>query len=362
MKPNSIFIFFVFLFFFCWGCASSPDIVTTDKKNATGYSNAQIREITIDQPKLLSGDFFRKRTQTNAITDVDSATASSGEKTISANQEALEKKVNVLQNEVALLKTSPPKTTPILVEKSLQDNEHPLEKNHMKLKIGLLIDRGRVLADTVKKISLAAEKFVGTGKIVLVGNDEIYETLAQNNALENKDLYRTSGILTVYPGIRMLVLVENFTLPEAFPGMGSAMVSMVDAGLLYRYKPVKFEMPIKTDQDASKFVTSIIYSTFTKAIESSQITPWFCRMFSSEENLMYINAGEKTGLEKGMLLKVSTPGKQIKSPAGTPAGWIPGKVKGVLKVERFFGKDFAACSVVEGEKPTVFDCLGISQK
>jgi len=358
MKSNSIFIFSIFLIFSCWGCASSPDIVTTDKKNATGYSNAQIREITIDQPNLLSGDFFRERTQTEAISDVDSGAASSAEKVISANQEALEKKVNALQNEVALLKTAPAKTTPILVEKSLQDNnDHPLEKSHMKLKTGLLIDRSKVLADTVKRISLAAEKFVGTGKIVLVGNDEIYETLAQNNALENKDLYRTSGILTVYPGIRMLVLVENFTLPDAFPGMGNAMVSMVDAGLLYRYKPVKFEMHIKTDEDASKFVESIIYSTFTKAIESSQVTPWFCRVFSSEENFMYINAGEKTGLEKGMLLKVSSPGKQVKSPAGTPAGWIPGEVKGILKVERFFGKDFAACSVVEGEKPTVYDYL-----
>lgn len=357
MKPNSIFIFSIFLISFCWGCASSPDIVTTDKKNATGYSNAQIREVTIDQPNLLSGDFFRKRTQTNAITDVDSSRASSGEKMISANQEALERKVNALQDEVALLKTTPQNKITILPGKRVLENNQPLEKSYLKLKTGLLIDRSRVLADTVKKISRAAEKFVETGKIVLVGNDEIYETLAQNNALENKDLYRTSGILTVYPGIRMLVLVESFKLPDVFPGMGSAMVSMVDAGLFYRYKPVKFEMHIKTDEDASKFVESIIYSTFTKAIESSKITPWFCRMFSSEENFMYINAGEKTGLEKGMLLKVSSPGKQIKSPTGTPAGWIPGEVRGILKVERFFGKDFAACSLVEGEKPTLYDYL-----
>ncbi len=357
MKSNSIFVFLVFLIFFCWGCASSPDIVSTDKKSVTGYSNAQVREVTIDQPNLLSGDFFRERMQPKITTNVDSRAVFSGEKVISANQEALEKKVNALQDEVALLRTTPQNKTTILPEKRVLENNQPLEKSYLKLKTGLLIDRSRVLADTVKKISLAAEKFVETGKIVFVGNDEIYETLAQNNALENKDLYRTSGILTVYPGIRMLVLVENFKLPDVFPGMGSAMVSMVDAGLLYRYKPVKFEMHIKTDEDASKFVESIIYSTFTKAIESSKVTPWFCRVFSSEEALLYINAGEKTGLEKGMLLKVMSSGKQIKSPAGTPAGWIPGEVKGVLRVEKFFGKDFSACSLVEGEKPTVYDCL-----
>ena len=358
MKSNSILIFSVFLIFFCWGCASSPDIVSTDNNSVTGYSNAQIREVTIDQPNLLSGDFFRERVQPVTSTDVGSRAASSDEKIISTNQEALEKKVNALQDEVALLKTAPHKTTAIVPEKFVQEkNNQLLVKGKMKLKTGLLIDRSKVLPSTVKKISLAADKFVETGEIVLVGNDEIYETLAQNNALESKDLFRTSGILTVYPGIRMLVLVENFTLPNAFPGMGSAMVSMVDAGLLYRYKPVKFEMPVKTDEDASRFVESILSSTFTRAIKSSQVTPWFCRVFSSEENFMYINAGEKTGLEKGMLLKVSAPGKQIKSPAGTPAGWIPGEVKGVLKVERFFGKDFAACSVVEGEKPTVYDYL-----
>jgi hypothetical protein len=216
MKSNSIFVFSVFLIFFCWGCASSPDIVSTDKKNLTGYSNAQVREVTIDQPNLLSGDFFRERTQLETATDVDSRAVSNDEKVISATQEALEKKVNALQNEVALLKIAPQNTTPILPEKRVQENNQPLEKSHMKLKTGLLIDRSRVLADNVKKISLTAEKFVGTGEIVLVGNDEIYETLAQNNALENKDLYRTSGILTVYPGIRMLVLVENFKLPDVF--------------------------------------------------------------------------------------------------------------------------------------------------
>lgn len=345
------------MFFFCWGCASSPDIVTSDKKNSTGYSNAQIREVTIDQPNLLSGDFFRQRTQTKVIADVDSSAVSKVDNDIPSNQEMLEKKVNDLQSEVALLKADSPKPVPILPEKKLQSNNQPPEKSLLKLKTGLLIDRGRVRADTVTKISRAAHKFVESGEIVLVGNDEIYEILAQNNALESKDLYRTSGILTVYPGIRMLVLVEKFTLPDVFPGEASAVVSMVDAGLFYRYRPVKFEMPVKTDADASRFVESIVSATFTRAIESSQTTQWFCRVFSSEEDLIYINAGEKTGLEKEMLLKVSSPGKQIKSPGGTPAGWIPGKLKGVLRVERFFGKDFAACSIVEGEKPTVYDYL-----
>ena len=357
MKFNLIIIFSLFLIFSCWGCASSPDIVSMDKKKVTGYSNAQIREVTIDQPNLLSGDFFRERKLSENSTVVNPKTVFSDEKIISANNEALEKKVSDLQDEVALLKTSPHRTTMVSSEKEVSKNTPLLGKSRMKLKTGLLIDRTRISADNVKKISLAAEKYADTGEIVLVGNDEIYETLAQNNALENKDLYRTSGILTVYPGIRMLVLVENFMLPDVFPGMGNAMVSIVDAGLFYRYKPVKIEMAVNTDEDISKFVETVVYASFTRARQASDITPWFCRTFSSEGNAFYINAGEKTGLEKGMLLKVTSPGKQIKSPAGTPAGWIPGEIRGVLKVERFFGKDFAACLIVEGELPTVYDYL-----
>ncbi len=372
MKPNITILASVFLIFLCWGCASPPDIVTTDKENNSGYSNSEIREITVDQPFLLSGDYFRERKQPPAV---DLGRVFSSEKNITANQEQLEKKIDDLQKQVASLNKEKQKAMTSLPEKEFQDNKHKYDAAYnddavvynaaaeqeinktLKIKTGLLIDNTRVLPANIQKISITAEELVKKMPAILVNNDEIYETLAQNNALEKKDLYRTSGILTVYPGIRMLILIENFTLPDFFPGTGNAVISIVDSGLFYRYQPVRFEMNIQNNDDVQKFIKETIHTSLSKAIEASKVAPWFCRAFSGEGGLFYINAGEKTGLEKGALLKITSAGQVIKSPAGVPAGWIPGHIKGRLKIEQFFGKDFAACSIVEGEKPTVYDFL-----
>ena len=362
MKPNITILAAVFLIFLCWGCASSPDIVTTDKENNAGYSNSEIREITVDQPFLLSGDYFRERKQPPAV---DLGTVFSSEKKTATDQEKLEQRIDDLQKQMASLNKEKQKAITNSLEKEFQENSHQYydasteqEINKtLKVKTGLLIDNTRVLPANIQNISMTAEELVKPMPVILVNNDEIYETLAQNNALEKKDLYRTSGILTVYPGIRMLILVENFTLPDFFPGTGNAVISIVDSGLFYRYQPVRFEMNIQKSYDIQKFIKEIIYTSFTKAIEASNVAPWFCRTFSSEDGLFYINAGEKTGLEKGALLKITSAGQVVKSPAGVPAGWIPGHIKGRLKIEQFFGKDFAACSIVEGEKPTVYDFL-----
>ena len=360
-RPYAYIVIPALLILCCWGCASAPDIVTADKKPNAPYSNDEIRKITVDQPYLISGDYFRKREQppgTNLGALFDR------EKTITSNQEELKQQINSLEKEVASLNTARKKeaftssSTELLPENSQQpDSGIPIKTSHLKIKTGLLIDEGKVLPADIQKIAQTAERLAQTMPMVLVGNDEIYETLADNNAIENRDLYKTSGILTVYPGIRMLVLLETFNLPDTLPGTGSATVSIVDSGLFYRYQPVRFEMPLNTDEDRTRFVETVLTSAFTKAVKKSKIAPWFCRTFSNDGTLFYINAGEKTGLKKGTLLKITAPGKQVKSPAGLPAGWIPGETKGTLKIETYFGRDFAACSLIKGEKPTVHDYL-----
>jgi hypothetical protein len=85
--------------------------------------------------------------------------------------------------------------------------------------------------------------------------------------------------------------------------------------------------------------------------------PWYCKSFSKEDGRYYITAGEKSGLMVGQTLRIMTPGKLVKSPTGLPAGWIPGKEKGRLKVELFFGDDFSACSLVSGREPRAEDLI-----
>lgn len=359
MKKHSIvYINFFFILFF-WGCASSPDIVTTEKGENEKYSNADIREIAVDQPYLLSGDFFRER---NQPTSIDFGAIFKAEEKIASNQTKLEQKITSLQQEISSLKKKGPEKINVSPEQTVSQIHEDVDNKQKityktKVKIGLLIDGSKIQPVNIRKISLTAEKLVKTMPVILVSNDEIYETLAQNNVLENKDLYRTSGILTVYPGIRMLVLMEEFKTPDFFPGTASAIISIIDSGLFYRYQPIRLEMKIENNKDMNIFLENIIHSALTKAVETSKIAPWFCRSFSSEDTLFYINAGKETGLKKGMVLTIKTKGKFIKSPSGIPAGWLPGETKGLLKVEYFFGKDFAACMSISGENPTVHDFI-----
>ncbi|MEA1968855.1 MAG: hypothetical protein U9N77_11640 [Thermodesulfobacteriota bacterium] len=341
IKKNFPIILIVCLF----GCASGPDIVSTDKNN-TRFSNAETREICIDNPTMISGDYFRERQQTPSL-NLGQLLAS--KKKSSSDQKNLEKKVEQLQQEVASIKNSP--DTLKTIKKNLP------EHNNVKVKIGLLIDKTSISPANIHYLSSAAVKLESKMPMVLVNNDEIYETLAKSQDIENKDLYRTSGILTVYPGIRMLVLVENFKFPDICPGMASAKISIVDSGLFHRYQSMNIKMPVKNAGDIGKFTENIMYSALGKAVKASKISPWFCRIFSKEKNLFYINAGKKTGLKKGDLLKIISGGKLIKSPAGIPAGWIPGQEKGILKVDLLFGKDFAECSLTKGKEPCTEDLL-----
>jgi hypothetical protein len=40
-----------------------------------------------------------------------------------------------------------------------------------------------------------------------------------------------------------------------------------------------------------------------------------------------------------------------------PAGWIPGNEEGMLKIDKLFGNDLAACSLVNGQGPSHKDML-----
>ncbi|MFO7750168.1 MAG: hypothetical protein R6V54_08735, partial [Desulfobacteraceae bacterium] len=329
------------------GCAAGPDIVTSEKANSTNYSNEETRKIFLDHPAMISGDYFRQRMTNHPKDQKETETPGS---TLPPGRKDLEKKTTQSEKQLAAMKNS--SEQPISPKKKV-----PANTNTPKVKIGFLVDPTTILPDKIQTLSSAASGLESTMPVVLVDNDEIHEALAKNRDLETKNLYRTSGILTVYPGIRMLVLVETFDLPDNYPGMARAKISIVDSGLFYRYQPFTITSKLNNANEIRKFTENLVYSVFTRAVESSQISPWFCRTFSRDENLFYINAGKKTGLNKGDNLKIISNGKVVKSKKGILAGWLPGRQKGILRVEQFFGKDFAACSLVNGEAPSTEDFL-----
>jgi hypothetical protein len=76
---------------------------------------------------------------------------------------------------------------------------------------------------------------------------------------------------------------------------------------------------------------------------------WHARVASLENGKVYINAGRQSGLEKGSVLEVYSPGEQVvDSKTNVPLGKIKGNYKGELKVSELFGVDASWAAPVKG--------------
>jgi len=76
---------------------------------------------------------------------------------------------------------------------------------------------------------------------------------------------------------------------------------------------------------------------------------WHARIASLENGKIYINAGRLSGLEKGNILEVYSPGEQIvDSKTKTPLGKIKGSYKGEIEVSELFGVDASWAKVKKG--------------
>ncbi len=76
---------------------------------------------------------------------------------------------------------------------------------------------------------------------------------------------------------------------------------------------------------------------------------WHARVASVEEGKVYLNAGRQSGLEKGSVLEVYSPGEQIvDSKTNLPLGTIKGKYRGELEVAELFGVDASWAKIKKG--------------
>jgi hypothetical protein len=343
------------------GCASAPDIISTEKAPDQKYSDADVRYMTVDQPYMVSGEYFRERKQEPGL-DLGKIFAKSEK--VEKEQVDLESRVAQLEQQTAAgrvaaapaVQPAPGASTPAPAVMAAAPAA-ALAGEQMKIKVGLLIDQRQVQGDGARLLTNAAYLNSARFPIVPVSPGEIGESLSQQKELNPNDLAQVSRVLAVYPGVRMLVLIEKFQLPETYPGQALAVVNLVDSGILHRYPPMEVAMPLSVEADAARFADSVVSTAFDQAISRSGLMPWFCRAFSHEEQVWYINAGKDSGLKTGDRLKVVSGGKLVKAPSGIPAGWIPGTPKGTLKVDLYFGQDLAACSLVDGNGPEGGDLL-----
>ncbi len=325
-----------------WGCASAPDIVSKETKEGETYSADEVRRVTVDQPFLLSGDYFRERKQ---------------EKSIDIGKLLSKKEPESKDSGVKELRNSEIQEQPPIPPSPNSSIPNPPNPQPFPPKIGFILDYESMTRETAEEILSAAPRAAEAFSAIVADQDQITEALAGTACLEKKDLLCASRAVGVYPGVRMLALIERFDVPKQMPGTAKTRIEVVDTGLAVRYPLIEITAQIRTEAEVNAFISQVLRNLFDFAVRKSSIMPWFCRSFSGEKQSWYISAGKMSGLKPGDTLIVVSGGQLVKNPAGLPAGWIPGKQKGMLKVDLLFGKDFASCSLTEGDGPGSDDML-----
>ncbi len=319
------------------GCASSPDMVSTKRVEGEKYSADEVREMVVDQPFLLSGDYFRERTQKSRSLKELLNLGTDGK------NEMIHPPQPIKQTAYAEGGPSYSSSTPISSKVA-----SPLS---LPVKVGFLLDRGQVSDSTENKIFRLIPDIAPAFQVLPVSQDQIHEALSISDCLEKKDLLCIAGTLSLFPGVQMLALIERFDVPSQFPGSTVVKLAMVDTGIPFRYPAMEITASVNDALAMEDFIKGVLHKIFDVAVAKSGVMPWFCRSFSEDDGKWYISAGERSGLTIGQQLQVMSGGRVVRTPGGLPAGWLPGTPTGTLKVDRFFGSDLAVCSLVTGDGP-----------
>lgn len=357
---NRVMIIFVAIFFITVGCSdmsgklfSFPDITNETKEEGRAFSNAEVRQMFVDQPWLASGDYFLKRDPKKESTFLIELFSEAGAK---AKTEVAEQEKRIARLEEAVFKKetgdkAPSPPTPV--------ETPPLQKPTYRIKIGFLLDSQQVnLKDGEAFLKIAREVSTARGAIY-VDHHKIKEVLSKTDCFERRDLACVSKVSGIYPGVRFLNVVEILSITGGSRQQkAKARISIVDTGLSYRYPSLEVEMPVQSDSDRREFMKIIAEKLVEISLEKQNIMPWFCHAFSQEDqNRWFISAGSASGIREGDVLRVIPGGKVVNSPTGTPAGWIPAELKGKVRVERVVNEELAIVSLVSGSAPLLEDYL-----
>jgi hypothetical protein len=330
-----------------------PDITSETRGEGRTFSNAEVRQMFIDQPWLASGDYFLKRNPEKETTYFFEIFTDVGTK---AKAEAAEQERRLARLEEAVFN----KDKETKAKESPAVEAPPPRKADYRLKVGFMIDYQQVsLKEGEAFLKVARETALSKG-VLYVDHQAIKEVLSKTDCLEKRDLACVSRISGVYPGVRFLNVVETLSLPPAGAKQqkAKARISIVDTGLSYRYPSLEVEMPINSQQDRQEFMKLIAEKLVEIALEKKNVMPWFCHAFSQEsQNRWFVSAGSASGLREGDVLRIVPGGKVINSPTGTPAGWVPESAKGTVKVERIINEELAIVSLASGNPPSLEDYL-----
>jgi hypothetical protein len=120
---------------------------------------------------------------------------------------------------------------------------------------------------------------------------------------------------------------------------------------------------IARDKTLTASIELSVESVSEDLLRSILTIDWHARVASLEMNKIYINAGRQSGLEKGALLEVYSPGTEaVDLETRTPLGKTKGSYKGELKVSELFGIDASWATPVKGGGFTATDLVYVKKE
>lgn len=167
------------------------------------------------------------------------------------------------------------------------------------------------------------------------------------------------GRLAVYPGVQTLAVIGA---RESGDGEQELTITLHDASHQISYPSQRMSLPAADGQVATTSLEAVAADILQRSRHVAALAPWSTRVFGQEAGQWYLAGGQRSGLEVGDVLEVRTGGRLIRSPTGSPAGWIPGELKGKLRLVSFLGEDNAVAELIEGQAPSQTDHLLLAQK
>lgn len=160
--------------------------------------------------------------------------------------------------------------------------------------------------------------------------------------------------LAIYPGAQQLIQITQLKTTQ---DQLQASIKIHDTAHGFEHAAQTLATPAEAGRATTQPLRNLADQILNAASTAASETPWSTRAFKQEGSDIFLAAGERSGLKAGMLLSIHESGRNITSPTGSFAGWIPGAQKGVLKVTALFGEDYAMAELVEGQAPTSADQL-----
>ncbi len=164
-----------------------------------------------------------------------------------------------------------------------------------------------------------------------------------------RDPLQISRFLAEYPGARYLFLLQSIIIPRLVPGHLRFSYSMADGVNGRMYPQISLDRVVRGPYDLAPALHNCFVEMANNAAARISATSWEGKVFLVQGQLVYLSAGQYSGLVPGQRLLVNGVLNPVRDPrTGVVVGSVPGLPKAQLQVRRFFGDDLAETVIIGG--------------